>query len=320
MIRKPNKQDANRIYEIAKENTLDAKKKHRGGFLVSNYPLETYQNYIETLEHFYVLDIENKIVGFLLAFKEENLDLSLTVNRFIKNRAKSEYLILKQICIAINDQRKGYATLLYQHFMDTIDIDIFLAVVLKPYNEPSMKFHEKLGFNLVWELIAEDSKPRGIFYWNNPVSTRYFNKDLLVKQYALASELYRHEDSLNWTKLNYLFYVSASLIAGIVIASNLPTENAIKYALIITSSIGIITSILFIFAIFSGVNYMQIRKKAYMKIERLLENMGGASLINVLGEKKKVFLKAPTEYVLKGLPIIITVMWVILLLVGTFYM
>jgi hypothetical protein len=35
----------------------------------------------------------------------------------------------------------------------------------------------------------------------------------LIEQYKIAVELYKHEDNLNWTKLNHLFYINTGLWA-----------------------------------------------------------------------------------------------------------
>ena len=321
MIRKADKQDVKRIHAIAEENILDTSVQQQGGFLVSRYSLKDYEGYLDTLKHVYVYEKDNQIIGFLLAYEPQDLDLTLAVNRFIKRKAKNGFVVLKQICIAKSHQRKGYASKMYEDFMARIDEDIYLAVVLEPYNEPSMKFHEKLGFTLIYEIVENDDIPRGIFYWNNPNTTTYYNMEVLLKQYELAHELYMHEDGLNWTKMNYLFYVSASLIAGIVLTTSLASRFAVPIGFMIAATVGYFSAKHFTVAIQSGIEYMKIRKKAYMQIERLIENRGGVPMINVLGDKKKtIFKKAPTEGILQTLPKRIQYMWGAIFILGALWL
>lgn len=89
----------------------------------------------------------------------------------------------------------------------------------------------------------------------------------LVEQYKIAVELYNHEDNLNWTKLNHLFYVNAGLwaVMGLIVRFG-TTENGsvlIDPRLIIgmVSLTGMTVSAALGVALWFGVTYMHNRKK-----------------------------------------------------------
>ena len=310
MIRKATLDDVEAIYAIAAENALKVGETQTGGFLVSKYPKSQYVEYVQSLRHFYVLVKEDAIVGFLFAYEANQLDQTLKVNQAMRRKAKNAFVVLKQICIAIKHQRQGHASSLYEDFMNRIEEDIYLSVVLEPYNAPSMLFHERLGFTMVHEVKENDGLLRGIFYWNNPKTTCMYNERVLLKQYQMAHDLYKHEDTLNWTKMNYLFYISASLIAVIVLSTSLPSAFGVPIGLMIAAVAGFITAQKFNVAIQSGVKYMHKRKKAYLHIEHLLEAIGGVPMANVLGDQEKsLYKKAPTEKILLTLPVLIKVLW-----------
>ena len=48
-----------------------------------------------------------------------------------------------------------------------------------------------------------------VWVWRKP------REAILHVQYEVAVDLYKHEDNLNWQKLNNLFYITAGLAAAI---------------------------------------------------------------------------------------------------------
>ena len=177
LVRKVQVEDLDVIIEISTENTLSSIKttqQKNQGFLVSNFSKEQYENMAEESQ------------GFLMAFHEHELDFNLIVNKRIQQRAKNSYVVLKQICIRRDSHKKGYGRRLYEFFMSSIDKDIYLSVVLEPYNEASVHFHNKLGFKQVITVQAEDQLKRGIFYWNNPTNDSHYDKEIVLGQYEFA--------------------------------------------------------------------------------------------------------------------------------------
>lgn len=175
VIRKATINDAKAIYDLAVENSarnMDEQSKREKGFLVSNYALAEYQKYIVDNQHVYVLEKDEQVLGFLLVFTEEELDYSLKVNQRIKEKAIKPFIVIKQICISRYAHKKGYGRKLYQYIMDKINEDIFLAVVVEPYNEASILFHQKLGYQQSFEMRPEDQVLRVIFHWENNLRRR----------------------------------------------------------------------------------------------------------------------------------------------------
>ena len=57
-----------------------------------------------------------------------------------------------------------------------------------------------------------------VWVWRKP------REAILHVQYEVAVDLYKHEDNLNWQKLNNLFYITAGLAAAM--AFSLGKEGA----------------------------------------------------------------------------------------------
>jgi predicted GNAT superfamily acetyltransferase len=164
IIRKPSIDDVNQIYKIARENSIGNNRRGsselKKGFLVSNYSITQYNNYILNSKLFYVLEEQGQIKAFLLAFSENELDKDASIIKKIaqynlEKNLNRQYVVLKQICVGRENLRRGYATQLYNYFIENIDKDIYLAVVLDPYNEASMNFHNRMGFKQVFETTEE---------------------------------------------------------------------------------------------------------------------------------------------------------------------
>ncbi|WP_163536380.1 GNAT family N-acetyltransferase [Gracilibacillus sp. YIM 98692] len=168
LMRKARLSDVNKIAEMALENSLSQlseEEKKNNGFLVSGYTKEQYQQYIKDCEHFYVVEKEGELQGFLLGFLDTELNNS-KVNQAYKKHAASSFVVIKQICVAKNAQKQGVGKKLYRFFIDTVKQPIYLAVVMEPYNAGSVKFHEKLGFHLFAEITPEDDMKRALFCKN----------------------------------------------------------------------------------------------------------------------------------------------------------
>ena len=153
----------------------------------------------------------------------------------------------------------------------------------------------------------------------------------LAVQYRIAVELYRHEDNLNWTKLNHLFYINAGLwaVTGFIAQSNgtkngpLPIDP--RLLMLTVSLIGMIACAALGVALWFGIKYMLNRKNAVIRIEERLIKHGGDYIVSSLSllsptksdksdtPEKSGFLKiSPTTWMLRLVPIVLFIVWAIL--------
>lgn len=144
---------------------------------------------------------------------------------------------------------------------------------------------------------------------------------IALEQYSVAIDLYKHEDSLNWSKLNNLFYVNAGLLAvlGLQFARGQLTShsNPLIWAL---SILGFLVSFAFIISIWSGIIYMHKRKERIVEIEEELFKIGGKHVVSAsLDQSKKILEVSPTSIVLRVMPIIFTFAWLIIIFMLTIF-
>lgn len=322
-IRKAEERDLGSIRLISSENSItnikNIKNTNNKGFLV--YPLsdEQYVSYIRSCQHFYVLESLGEIHGFLLAVNDNDLDMGKILHQKMGKYSTNQFLVIEQVCIKKTSQKKGYGQKLYDFLMNRTDKDIFLAVVLEPYNDSAVRFHNKLGFRQLFTVEPEDQMKRGIFYWNNYQSQPRYDKEIILKQYEHAMELYKHEDLLNWSKMHNLFYISGGLFAVISILASTFTEidQLFYIVLLILSVLGMLSSVLFQITIYNGIQYLLKRKRTVEELEKMLIHLGGADVVSVSFDRMaKRFKTSPTGRAMKVIPILVTSIWAILFLVS----
>ncbi len=147
----------------------------------------------------------------------------------------------------------------------------------------------------------------------NEIKTKVIEIDVLINQFYIASDLYKHEDNLNWSKLNHLLYIMGGLgaIFGFLLKNNLSNMAEYIDPLLLISFLGIMVSLSFFIAINAGVNYLQLRKKAVINIDNRLKEISGYSVICPEPEKmKKSDIRSPTRLVLRVFPIFILLIWI----------
>ena len=146
----------------------------------------------------------------------------------------------------------------------------------------------------------------------------------LREQYKLAVELYEHEDDLNWRKLNHLFYINIGLWAVIGFIAKFDSSNLFfavspYFLLVMVSLIGLILSLAFGVALWFGVNYMHSRKDVVVAIEKILVQHGGRYIVSTgpeNGEEKRFLKRSPTTWVLRSVPILLSIAWVIIFIMS----
>lgn len=145
-------------YELARLENPDA------GFLVSGFPLEAYLRFVERADHFLVLEEDEELAGFVLAYSSERIGTDETVNRQVQASMDEPFVLVKQICVRRDRAGRGVARRLYQAVQRRApERSLLAAVVLEPRNERSIGFHLRLGGHQWLELRAPDGKPRAIF-------------------------------------------------------------------------------------------------------------------------------------------------------------
>lgn len=166
-IRRAAGQDVPTLHAMADRfllSQLSAPERDARGFLVSNFSLDRYRRFVDDADYFYVLEDEGGIAGFVLAYGSDRIGPDETVNRTIADRHPAPFVLIKQICIAPERGGRGYARRLYDHVLEASGgLPQFAAVVLEPLNQPSVAFHERLGFREVFQIVAPDGLPRGIY-------------------------------------------------------------------------------------------------------------------------------------------------------------
>lgn len=145
--------------------------------------------------------------------------------------------------------------------------------------------------------------------------------DILKSQYAIAVDLYKHEDNLNWNKLYNLFYITGALLLILsFISKSIETfPNDIDPLMLeVISAVGVLISLSFAIVIRSGISYLFARKEKVVEIEHELEDLGGISIVggvdvDVSQREQHILKVSPTTIILKIIPFAFAFGWFILL-------
>lgn len=170
IIRKAVESDLDAILNLETEYTLarlDPDQAGKTGFLVSGFPREKYVKFLEYAESFYVALVGGVFAGFTLAYHSDSIQDDEWLNLQIKSKYSKPFILVKQVCVAKAYSGHGIAGKMYGRLFEDADhLPIFGAIVLKPRNDHSIEFHEKLGFTLYMELTPPDGMLRGV--WMKP--------------------------------------------------------------------------------------------------------------------------------------------------------
>lgn len=161
---------------------------------------------------------------------------------------------------------------------------------------------------------------------NTPVKTNDINLDVLINEFYIAVDLYKHEDCLNWSKVNHYLYITGGL--GALLMFSIKTElDSLTYHIdptILIAFLGIMSSLGFSIAITFGVLYLRNRKRIVKKLDAFLVSYNGVSILDLTSENKlhsKFSYRefSPTMLVLVLFPICIGFMWCIILISRVLY-
>ena len=94
---------------------------------------------------------------------------------------------------------------------------------------------------------------------------REISETVLIEQYKLAMDLYKHEDSLTWNKVHYYLIVTGVIFA---LGNWMPVcDDTMR---MITGVSGFVISMLFLTTISNGFKFLEKRKNAARNIENKL--------------------------------------------------
>ncbi|MFF2847331.1 GNAT family N-acetyltransferase [Streptomyces sp. NPDC058001] len=306
-----------RILELAQSRSLqgvDPAVASRDGFLVSGYTEEVYRARLVSAEHFYVAVKGTDVLGFLLAYSDEQIEPDEWLNHRIKTTLGS-FMVIKQVCVAREAARQGVASRLYHHVLEQWTSNpVIAAVVSEPPNEASTRFHRKLGFEELTRLRPPDGRLRVVWVWRKP------RESMLQTQYTIAVDLYKHEDLINWNKLNNFLYITAGLAA--TLAFTLGKEGATSagvaqgIAAIITV-VGFASALAFAIMLRFGRRYLQARKAAVVDLEEHMAWHGGHRIVGRhAAEPGAAWLESsPTGLMMTLLPALVALCWLAMLAV-----
>jgi hypothetical protein len=144
---------------------------------------------------------------------------------------------------------------------------------------------------------------------------------MLQAQYTVAIDLYKHEDTTNWHKLNNFFYITAGLAAalGFSVSQDKPASGSVEsmahsLAMIITI-IGLASSIAFSQMLRFGRRYLDARKRAAMELEEYMAWHGGQRIVGreVAEDGNDWLRRSPTGLIMMLLPVLVALCWAAML-------
>jgi predicted GNAT superfamily acetyltransferase len=315
LIRPAQESDIPSMLEIARRRGLEGSEKNasKSGFLVSKFSFDDYRELLQRAEYFYVASLDSEVVGFVIAYSRDRIGEDEWLNiQMIDNF--HDFTVIKQVGVSEAHSGKGIATRLYQRILERAGSGtVIAAVVSDPPNRPSEALHRKMGFQPLTTLTPPDGIPRTVWV-KQPVDTR-----LLESQLSLAVDLYKHEDFLNWQKLNNFFYISAGLLALFGLSLGLDAQHR-STILISVGVVGILISLAFFVTLRAGVSYLQARKATVAFLERNLFDQHGSMIFYGRDvSMRKQLQRSPTTSILQIMPLIGAIGWLILLLFGSIH-
>lgn len=305
------------IVALAEARRLDPRDPQAGraGFLVSDYTRDDYRERLSSAEHFWVAVKGPEVLGYLLAYSDARIGPEEWLNHRIKTTLGA-FLVIKQICVSHKAARGGIASRLYHHVLEQWHgSPVIAAVVSRPFNEASTLFHRKLGFEELTRLTPPDGKERMVWVWRKPRET------MLQAQYGVAIDLYKHEDTLNWNKLNNFFYITAGLAAALGFTLGQRGEEASSSTFLtdglamLISVIGLGSAVAFTIMLLFGRRYLHARKNAAMELEEHLAWHGGQRIVGreAAADGNKWLKQSPTGLIMMLLPALVAACWAVML-------
>lgn len=135
------------------------------------------------------------------------------------------------------------------------------------------------------------------------------SEQIMLEQYRIAIDLYKHEDLLNWKKFHSLVYANTALIGMMGVWKLIPSDTPGILAISLPV-LGIIVSLCFLIAARAGVKYLQARKETVAAIDKQIKSKTNQTVITL---DDPVLATSPTTKVLVILPVVLLLFWIIFL-------
>ena len=136
------------IFKLNQQNTPEV------GSLES---IEHLKKLIELSAYNLLMLHDQEIVGFIICMREGSMYESENY-KFFEKRLK-KFLYVDRVAIDENHRRSGLGIAIYENIFvhaNNEDLPIALEVNTQPVNQPSLNFHEKMGFEKIGRRNFDD--------------------------------------------------------------------------------------------------------------------------------------------------------------------
>lgn len=319
LVRPAKSSDIDAVARIAGERDLDLAAKDEAesrGFLVSRFSKDDYRELLERADAFYVAVSDGDVVGFVVAYGRDRVSPDEAINVEL-GAYYDDFTVIKQVATSAERTGEGVGTKLYQRVLDRRpDIPVVASLVSDPENRASMALHRNMGFRPMLSLQSPDGLPRTV--WVRVPD----NAAMLKEQLRLATDLYKHEDLLNWQKLGSFLYVTVGLVALCSVTLSVATPKATAVILSISGALGAFISLAFFVTLRAGVVYLHQRKDALAQLETRFVRPGGVRVSAEAshGKPQGHLARSPTATVLRALPLLAAGVWACLAVISLAYL
>lgn len=272
-----------------------------------------YERLLTSARYFLVAVSGDRVVGFLVGHTEPSSRLEEVVGLDLARRL-GPAVVISEVAVAPEWQRRGIARALYRRILTEAGGQSVVALDPYPQDVAATRFHYAMGFEPYRTVPGPDGAETRV--WLH----RSRSPELLLGQYAHAIDLYKHEDTLTWNKLNNLLYITTALFTGYgvlaTVSTNSPAFDRTDVLLLGICVLGLLASLAFLWTLVAGVRYLDARKAMAMHIEEQLVMAGGTRVIAIVDPRLSWLRRSPTRHLLRGLPIALAVAWLAAIVVS----
>jgi hypothetical protein len=120
---------------------------------VTSIKNEDWFHFLEIASNFVVIDLQGEVIGFMVSLREGQDYSSINYNFFVNHFDEFEYV--DRIVVSKEHKKKGLGRKLYEYLFANNSTPITCCKVnLKPSNENSLQFHNRLGFSEKSKMIT----------------------------------------------------------------------------------------------------------------------------------------------------------------------
>jgi predicted GNAT superfamily acetyltransferase len=305
-IRDATEHDSDEIVRISRALQY-APGQQNDSFLMSDLTGHDYEDLARDADViFLVAEDGGRIVGFIFAYNEKYAARQHAISDkaiFSLLGRRARFHVVKQIAIDPTRKRAGMGRELYRQLWSRLKGDfvehshdtsqsarahVFTAIVTDPRNVASEQFHRKIGYAPILESSTQNKKTKDTYpnkIWYRSIHGNLLEEilppetqqaqvqalEFLIKNLEHSTQLYLHEDNLNWKKITIMTTLLFVLIASawVVVYSNISgrAPGAVKIELAMLSAIGVFGILASLMMIRSGVEFMAKHKQAARLVE-----------------------------------------------------